>query len=525
MRKTRELRMEWAGALVVLTLLLVMLIGLSVKPFAIVSHAESQGTVSVASATIRKDADKNSEALGSATQGQSVTINGEVTGSDGMVWYQVVANNVNGYIRSDLVQKAEGGDPGTAAPSVTVEAVQPQSATVVGEQVRIRQDASDGSAIVTTVQSDVVLTVTGRATASDNSLWYQVTFIDNGADVTGFVREDFITLGGELVPVGAQDPAGGEQQPSGDTNDGTSTQKPYDVQLVDGDWHFMNYETNEHYKVEDLLLAATENGKLYEESLKTIKGQKIGIIVLVILLVAAVLGLIKLFFKVKDVMDEAYFTAVEKETIRERSAVREKRTPGSKVMPTVGSDSPRSRAASGKTAKGTKTAPVTNVPSNPTGYQNQPPRQGGRPQGNGYEQKKTIQGQGARQAPGQNAPRQGGASGRSGASSRTSELYQGMQSAAPRQGAGYGNPGANQNNPSAYRHIPQGTNVGRQVTGHTQPIGSGRGNGHPPTAPYQGQSRQPAGHNPQVPGRRSKNFMVDDDEFEFEFLNWEDGDK
>ncbi len=59
---------------------------------------------------------------------------------------------------------------------------------------------------------------------------------------------------------------------------------------------------------------------MYEELAKSEKNQKIIIIVLVFLLVGAVAGIAFLVFKIKDMMDAAYFSEVENDTLRRRKA-------------------------------------------------------------------------------------------------------------------------------------------------------------------------------------------------------------
>ncbi|MCH5261727.1 MAG: SH3 domain-containing protein [Lachnospiraceae bacterium] len=76
----------------------------------LVSLADSNGTVTADSANIRKQADASSEVIGSASRGNTVAIINEVQDSSGTLWYEVYVNaNTTGYIRSDLVEKQGGG--------------------------------------------------------------------------------------------------------------------------------------------------------------------------------------------------------------------------------------------------------------------------------------------------------------------------------------------------------------------------------------------------------------------------------
>ena len=87
------------------------------RPF--VSLADTTGKVTVGSAKIREKADTGSEVVGSAVQGAKVTILNEVKDSSGMTWYEVyIDGETTGYLRSDLVEK-EGGDAASQTASDT----------------------------------------------------------------------------------------------------------------------------------------------------------------------------------------------------------------------------------------------------------------------------------------------------------------------------------------------------------------------------------------------------------------------
>jgi hypothetical protein len=116
----------------------------------------------------------------------------------------VTVDGLSGYIRSDLIS-ASGDTSGTTASTsetpADVTAVNPVSATVKGGQsVRVRSNASTTSQIVTTAASGTALTITGQATGTDGKVWYQVNFISNGSSVEGFIRNDFVDLTEELTP-------------------------------------------------------------------------------------------------------------------------------------------------------------------------------------------------------------------------------------------------------------------------------------------------------------------------------------
>ena len=90
-----------------------------------VSLADSTGTVTADSAKIRKETSTNSDVVSSVSSGTTVTITDEVQDSSGTLWYQVSVNGQTGYIRSDLVSKTDDaassqGDGGQMPAGATV---------------------------------------------------------------------------------------------------------------------------------------------------------------------------------------------------------------------------------------------------------------------------------------------------------------------------------------------------------------------------------------------------------------------
>lgn len=74
-------------------------------------QAAGTGKIKVGSAIIRQSADTNSDPVATSSQGTVVTINNEVTDSTGSLWYEIqVDANTIGYVRSDLVEKEGGSD-------------------------------------------------------------------------------------------------------------------------------------------------------------------------------------------------------------------------------------------------------------------------------------------------------------------------------------------------------------------------------------------------------------------------------
>ncbi len=478
-QKTSKFKAFWG----MLALVLVLGAGLFSEDLAIVSHAESAAKVTASSAKIRKSADSSSEVVGSTTKDKTISIKSQTQGADGYTWYEVYVDaNTLGYIRSDLVSITDGSTPpsssnttsaatttNTATPApaanetpVEVTAVEPMSATVTGGQsVRVRSNASTTSQIVSTAENGTALTVTGQATGTDGNTWYQVSFISNNTEVTGFIRSDYVALSGELQAPSAEQPA--EEQPSEEQPaDETQTSKDWDTQLQGDAWYLLDMVGQKQYKIDDLFSSIdqiTEINAQFETNQKKITSQKVVIIILVIILVALAAAVTLLIFKIKDMNDAAYFSDVEEETERRRvdrpqggrsqggrpqggrpapQGSRSKNT--QKVMQDVGEER---RPASRPAGQGTR--PASKPAARPVSQTARPAAQTARPVGQQGRPVKPAAPQGSRPAP----------------------------------------------------------QVDRPVSRPARPVQNG---------------------GEQDPGWKSKNFMSDDDEFEFEFLNWDNDD-
>lgn len=489
MRKAGKVRVRqgiWKG---VVTLALVMLIGLFGDGFATVSHAQTQGRVTARSVNIRKEPSTSSEVVGSTEQGKVIDIASQVQGSDGQTWYQTYVNSETlGYIRSDMVEIIDGTTPPTvtpsestpggtttpseATPSGSVEALNPVSATVIGgNSVRIRSSASTSVSdnIVAIVSNGLVLTVTGRCTDSSGKVWYQVNFSDNGSEVEGFIRYDFVTISGELTPYVEEpvvDDPPAEDEPDPVEPEQVDNTKAMDTMLIDGEWYLLDYDQNEQYKIQDLFDSSDINANAYKDEHKKAETEKVIIIILIFLLVAAASGIAMLVFKIKDMSDDAYFNQVERETLRRRG---EARTQGGtqKVMHTVGTDKSASSRPAGARPAG---APQGQKPA------------GARPVGSQQGQK---------------------TAGERPAGARPAGAPQGQKTTGERPAGG-----SQGQKPAGER--PAGAPQGQKPTGE-RPADARQGQSASAQKPAQGQQ-----------GWKSKNFMSeDDDEFEFGFLNYD----
>jgi len=445
---TKKLLVKVLGSVAVFAAAILMFSGIALQAEA------ATAKITASSVRVRKEASTGSDVVTSVSNGDSFTIQSEVTGSDGYVWYKISVNNQIGYIRSDLAQKSESGSATTNNTEVTE--VQPISAKVTGGQVRVRPDASTNGSAVTTVAKDTVVTVNGMAKGADNKTWYKVSFRSGNNDISGFIREDFLQLAGELVPVVEEVP----ENPDEPTTDDPAIEVPdtpvvetkdYETFEADGKWYLVNNTTSPayQYEIEKVFEAAETNAKLYEGSLKTVKTQKVFIIILILLLVAVGVGATLIIFKMKDMLDEAYYEDVEKEVAAKRQNKQQN------VMHTVGKDSVQKK-------------PTVNGQQRPAGK---------------------TQPAGGQQRP---MPKQPG-------------------SAASR-------PNPSQTVGGQSRLAPQQRPAGLNPSAQSKPSGAAQPR---PAVPQTGEAQKPVNAAKPKQEWKSKNFVSDDDEFEYDFLNWD----
>ncbi len=488
MRETAKIRMQLKAMVMAVAAMAVMVLAFGLTT--IISHAED-AKVTASSVKIRAGADTGTEMIGGALNGEILPITGETTGADGYTWYQVTfeGGTKTGYVRSDLVQKVGSGtgtgnqitpdtpatpntpNTPTSTPATEVTAVQPVNAKVTGEQVRVRSNASTSGTVVETVPRDTILTVTGTAQDSEGKSWYQVSFTGAGGQATGFVREDFVTLEGELLPP-ATNPVEPEAPEVTDPVEPEPTpppeQKDYDTKKYEDGWYLMDYtgEQGVRYLISDLYESTANYKKLREEGDAQMKSMRIIMIILVVAVILLALTATLLFFKIRDMMDAAYFEEVEKETVRKRQG---QRSSGKADMPTGGTGS-RS-GGSGQS----------------------------RPAGNGQS--------------------------RSGGSSQARPSGAGQSRPA---GSGQARPsGTGQSRPAGSGQArPSGTGQSRPAgSGQARPSGAGQsrpagsGQARPAQQPAGRQQERPAAR--ENPSGQARNFLADDDEFDFEYLNWD----
>ncbi len=264
-----------------------------VLSFAMTAHAATTAKA-INNAKIRQEPSTSSTQVGSVESGASLSIERQTTGDDGYTWYEVyVDSSTIGYIRSDLVSITDGTTPtsftwsaedtsttdtassestttatSTTDSGIVITQVNAISATVTGSSaVRVRSDASTTGQILTTAAEGLVVTVTGVATGDDGNTWYQVSFTDSGSSYTGFIRSDYLSLSGDLEEVTisqetTEDATDEETQDDAaeSASSATTVNKDYETQLDNDTWYLVDNVESVRYSISEIFAFVDNNG-------------------------------------------------------------------------------------------------------------------------------------------------------------------------------------------------------------------------------------------------------------------------
>lgn len=185
------------------------------------AYTETTGTVSTDNVKVRSSASTTASQVSSLTNGDKVDIVDEATDASGYTWYKIRVNKSEfGYVRSDLVTKAGGNSSSTTTsnttqsnaaaaslPATTATATEERTANITEDSVNVREGAGTAYNSVGKVKKGDTVTVTGEATGTDNKTWYQVTF---GNGKQGYIRSDLLQLGEAVASEGGEGSEGAE---------------------------------------------------------------------------------------------------------------------------------------------------------------------------------------------------------------------------------------------------------------------------------------------------------------------------
>ncbi|MBE5861587.1 MAG: hypothetical protein E7295_01910 [Lachnospiraceae bacterium] len=499
--------------------------------FRTVVHAES-GTTNTG-VNMRKTPSKNGDLVKKLEKGTTVELGDLVDGKDGdgKKWYAVTVGSDKGYIRSDLITKgttntgvSDGGSSGV------VEEVTPVGATVAGSNtVRVRTSASTTTSnnILATVAKGTDVTVIGKVVGEDKKTWYQVRLMVEGSEKVGYIRSDYLVISGEIRPIDStgtetstpvdNDPTiPDDTEPKKDTETVTPS-KRYETKLINEEWWIQDLEKNEQYKIEQLFSAANEYKSLYEAANKKAKSRKGWLIFFIIVAVLACGGAGYLFYRLKEAKEAAFIASIENNTPRRTSDRPARNQANGREKPAIRDGLEGRSREDGRPANGQRSTGNRQPGQRPNGQPGQRPagaQQGQRPAGaqqgqrpNGQPGQRPADAQGQRPMNGQPGQRPVDAQGQ--------RPMGGQPQQRPVDGQGQrpmnGQPGQRPMDAQGQRPM-NGQPGQRPMDAQGQrPMG-----GQPQQRPVNGPQGQP-----QAAPNRPKNFVQDNDDMEYEFLNWD----
>ena len=322
--------------------------------------ANAQGTAKVTadSGKIRKTPDTSADVLGSVKQNDKLSVIAQTTASDGYTWYKVfVDDSTKGYIRADLVGEVEGSidtesasdaaandtadddddnntdsntDSNTTSSEATndnaqeeeddepqqqaVEFVQVNPSTVskakvTASSVNVRSNPSTSASVAGKAKQDTEVNVFGEATDNAGAVWYQVKYTSNDTTVEGFIRSDFVEVI-EQVEAVPEEPV--EEEPVEEVPaEEPSVPKEYEVVYEAGpdgaqEWFVYDYNRGTKQSISDLLSVVRQSQEDEGSAVSKLKTYKIFMIVMVAIILALVVGITLLIFKLKDAYDYEY---------------------------------------------------------------------------------------------------------------------------------------------------------------------------------------------------------------------------
>lgn len=307
-----------------LSILLMAVVFLGSMTLSVEAYIQKPGNVNEA-VTLRQNADSTSNQVMQLSNGQAVTVNNEVTGADGATWYQVIVNNNTlGYVPASTVTVSGGSvqDTGGTTQKVEMVSVTERIAKVTaGSSVRVRAEASTSSNQIASLQPNATFLVLEDVNAADGYVWLKGEIDDNGTVVVGYVRSDLVTVEEvtreveQIVEVPAEEP---QEKPE-------EQKAPYTItSQVNAEgttvYYLVNNETGESKEVSALFV-------VQEEEKESNGVFKIIIVILLILVILAAGAATFFFMRWRDA--EEFITELREKQARAKKQTMATRTPQS----------------------------------------------------------------------------------------------------------------------------------------------------------------------------------------------------
>lgn len=266
------------------------------------AYIQKAGTVNEA-VSLRQNAEASSSQLMELSSGQEVKVNNELTDVNGTIWYQVLIGTTVGYVPANTITISENAAPeqgssdgqttgnDTASGMQTVTKTRRVGQVLAGNAVRVRPDASTNNAQIASLSSNEKFEVIEDVNGSDGYVWYHITFVQEGVEINGYVRSDLVNVTEETY----EEQVPSQQEPTVPSE--TEQQSPYSVVSqtnAEGTnvWYLKDNTTGEVKDIAALLTPVTE-----EKSGGT---SKLLLVLLLIFFIVALAGAALFYMKWKD---------------------------------------------------------------------------------------------------------------------------------------------------------------------------------------------------------------------------------
>ena len=293
----------------------------------ITAHAQGTTKVTAGSAKIRSSASTSSDVKASVVKNDKLDVLAQTTDSDGYTWYKVYVNGSDiGYIRADLVATVEGSVETESASSASessapstnegqaVDFVQVSDSTVTGAKVtggsvNVRSNPSTSASVAGKAKEGMEVTVSGEAADADGKTWYQVSFSADGKNVEGFIRSDFLEVTATAEPEPEEEVV--EEEPAEEEEADTSVNKEFELVYEANpegveEWFLYDHNRGTKQSLADLLAVVRQTQDNENSAASQLKTFKILVIVMVAVILALIIGITLLIFKLRDSYEYVY---------------------------------------------------------------------------------------------------------------------------------------------------------------------------------------------------------------------------
>lgn len=308
----------------------VMLVGAIIfSQASLVVNAQGKATVTATSGKIRKSAGTDSEVLASVQKDDELDVIAQTTDSDGYTWYKVYVNGSDtGYIRADLVSEVSGSisNEDTASTDsnnstqqeekaetnaqqstefVQISATTVTAAKVTGGSVNVRNNPTTKAAVAGKATEGTEVTVSGEAVDGDGKVWYQVSF----GDVSGFIRSDFLEV--TQTQEAVEEPVEEQEEPAGEEPVEAAVNKDYELVYeanAEGveEWFLYDHTRGTKQSLTDILTVVRQTKENEQGAVARLKTFKIIVIVMAAVILALIIGITVLVFKLRDSYEYEY---------------------------------------------------------------------------------------------------------------------------------------------------------------------------------------------------------------------------